>query len=382
MIKRVYSIGLAVLTVLSSVTAMLIFPQLDPLTGVVGLLVQLAGVVVVGYLRPPFAGLALLLVTVAASWLPTGWQVAYDHQLIVWIPFAAAIASNRVISESRSRPELILGLAPLPLWCLVTIGNADPSPTTVLAGIAPVLGGLCFALLSRLGDARRDRLAALEQERRTAERERLLADLHDVITHRITRVVLRSRQLAAVTEPPVRDGLSEIERTATETLTALRDYLTAARPGEPTTTDHGAGTVADLRTELAGIVAEEQGLGRPVALADHDGDDRTMISSAVRSCLLRAAREALTNAAKHAAESPVMIELVAGRGRVRLAVINEAPTEGPDVALRGSGSGTGLRGLASRCQLLGGALTTGPEPSGGFAVRVDLPAAELAAVSG
>lgn len=382
MIKRVYTLGLAVLTVLSSVTAMLIFPQLDPLTGVIGLLAQLAGVVVVGYLRPPFAGLALLLVTVAASWLPTGWQLVYANQLIVWIPFAATIASNRVIAESRSRPELILGLLPLPLWGLVTIGNGELSPTTVLAGIAPVLGGLCFALLSRLQQARRDRLASLEQERRAAERERLLADLHDLITHRITRVVLRSRQLAATTEPPTRDGLTEIERTATETLTALRDYLAAARPGEPSQTDHGASPVAALRSELAGIVAEEQGIGRAVTLAAADDDDHTMISSAVRSCLVRAVREALTNAAKHAAGGAVVIGLGTGRGRIRLSVINEAPPAGPDAALHNSGSGTGLRGLASRCQLLGGALTTGPEPTGGFSVRVDLPATEPAAVSG
>ncbi|MFC7624831.1 sensor histidine kinase [Microlunatus sp. GCM10028923] len=382
MIKRVYTLGLAALTVLSSVTAMLIFPQLDPLTGAVGLAVQLAGVVVLGYLRPPFAALALLVVTVAASWLPTGWQVVYDHQLIVWIPFAATIASNRVIGESRSRLELILGLAPLPLWCLVTIGNAEPSPTTVLAGIAPVLGGLCFALLGRLGQARRDRLASLEQERRAADRERLLADLHDLITHRITRVVLRSRQLAATTEPPVRDGLTEIERTATETLTALRDYLTEARPTEPTPTDHGATPVAELRAELAGIVAGERDLGRQVTLAELDGDDHTMINSAVRSCLVRAVREALTNAAKHAAGAAVVIELGAAAGRVKLSVINTAPPAGPDAALHRSGSGTGLRGLDSRCQLLDGTLNGGPEPDGGYAVRVDLPAAATAAVSG
>ncbi len=377
MIPRTYLIAFAALTVVSAVMAVLIFPELDPLTGVVGLVVQLTALLVVAHLRLVIASVTVLIMTMALSWSPSAWQVVYDHGLIIWIPVAASLVAGRVVVEARSRLELILSLAPLAAWCVVTIGNAGPSLITVLAGIAPVLGGICLALVIRLREARRDRLAALEQARINADRERLLADLHDLITHRITRVVLKSRQMAAVAEqPPVRDGLGEIERTATETLTALRDYLTAARPVEPTG-DQGVRPVADLRTELAGIVDAERGLDRTIRLAEPTGDDRIMINSAVHGCVVRAVHEALTNAAKHAAGAPVEIILEAGGARsadlIMLSVINGPPLAGPDAGLHRSGSGAGLRGLVSRCQLLGGTLTAEPDDRGGFAVRVELP---------
>ncbi len=376
-LPRIYLTVFAGLTVVFAVMGILIFPELDRVTVLIGLLVQLTGLLVVAFLRPVIGSVTVLIMTMTLSWTPTGWQIMYDNQLIIWIPVAASLVSGRVIVESRSRLELIMGLAPLVAWCAVTIGNVGVSPISVLGSISPVLVGICIALVIRLREARKDRLASLEQARLTADRERLLADLHDLITHRITRVVLKSRQLAAGAEltagaelAPVRDGLAEIERTATETLTALRDYLTAARPIEPTA-DQGARPVADLRSELTEIVAAERALDRTIRLAEPSGDDRTMINSAIHGCLVRAVREALTNAAKHAAGAPVEIILEA-RELVRLSVINGAAVAGPDATLHGSGAGAGLRGLASRCHLLGGTMTAEPA-GGGFAVRVQLP---------
>lgn len=371
-LPRTYLTVFAGLTVVFAVMGILIFPELDRPTVLIGLLVQLTGLLVVAFLRPVIGSVTVLIMTMVLSWTPTDWQTLYDNQLIIWIPVAASLVSGRVIVESRNRLELIMGLAPLVAWCVVSIGNVGVTPISVLGSISPVLAGICIALVIRLREARKDRLASLEQARITADRERLLADLHDLITHRITRVVLKSRQLAAgADQPPVRDGLGEIERTATETLTALRDYLTAARPIEPTA-DQGARPVADLRSELTEIVVAERGLDRTVRLAEPSGDDRIMINSAIHGCLVRAVREALTNAAKHAAGAPVEITLAA-RELVRLTVINEPAVAGPDAALHASGSGAGLRGLASRCQLLGGTMTAEPDGRGGFAVRVELP---------
>lgn len=383
---RGYLIIFAALTLVTGVAAMLIFPRLDPVTGLLGLMVQLTGVLVVSRLRPPIAATTVLVLTLAVSWVDTGWQDAYRHQLIIWIPVAASVASTRVVDESRSRPELVLGLVPLALWCLVTVVNVGPSPITVLAGLAPVLAGVCFALFRRLQQARRDRLAALEQQRIAAERDRLSADLHDLITHRITRVVLRSRRLAAVTDQPeVSEGLGDIERTATETLTALRDYLAAARPADGRGADPPNGseqrTVAELRAELAGIVAAERGLDRVVRLAEPSGPDERPIDGAVYACALRVVREGLINAAKHAAGAAVTVALTVD-DRLRIAVVNEHPSAGPDPALGAAGSGAGLRGLDGRCRLLGGTLTAGPEPEGGFAVRVELPTADRPVAAG
>lgn len=380
MIARGYLIVFAGLTLLAGVAAMSIFPRLDPVTGVIGLLVQLTAVLVIGRLRPPIAAATVLVVTLAVSWVDTGWQDAYRHQVIIWIPIAASMASTRVVDESRSRAELVLGLAPLAAWCVVTVGNAGPSPITVLAGIAPVLAGLCFALFRRLQQARQDRLAELERQRIAADRERLLTDLHDLITHRITRVVLRSRQLGAtVDQPRLRDGLSDIERTATETLTALRDYLAAARPAAAGDAGRSAAaeprTVAELGHDLAGIVAAERGLDRSVRLDAPSSSAEVAIDPVVYACAVRVVREGLINAAKHAAGSAVTVTVTA-TDRLRIAVINDRPPAGPDPGLGAAGSGTGLRGLAGRCRLLGGTLAAGPEPDGGYAVRVELPTAD------
>lgn len=373
MVIKIVAIGLAALTVLSGVGSMLIFPELGPVAGLIGLVLQLAGTIAVAFLRPPYAAATVVIITAAVAWLPTGWQVAYDHEAVLWIPIAATIASNRLVIESRSRIELIISSALVAVWCMITIVNNEPSLIVVLAGIAPVLGGICFALLSRLAGARKDRLATLQQARLSAEREQLLADLHDLITHRITRVVLRSRQLATPDRTPeVRDGLAEIERTATETLTALRDYLITARPVEPSGAGDDARPLAELQAQLGEIVEAERRLDRSVRLGTTIHDGRIMINSAVSACLIGATREALTNAAKHAAGASVTVALAAD-DRVRLSVINEPPPAGPDAKLRQSGSGTGLRGLGRRCQLLGGQLTAEPDERGGFAVRVDLP---------
>lgn len=86
MISRAYLIVFAALTVASTVMAMVIFPELDPVTALIGLLVQLTGILVVAYLRLVIASLTVLIMTVVAAWAPTDWQVVYDHQLIVWLP--------------------------------------------------------------------------------------------------------------------------------------------------------------------------------------------------------------------------------------------------------------------------------------------------------
>ncbi|MFF3206456.1 histidine kinase [Streptomyces sp. NPDC002962] len=258
----------------------------------------------------------------------------------------------------------------------------------LLVGVRPalasewVLGALLYVVCAGLGEARRQwlkgrslatrLLAGAEEARRRAgetERRRLTRELHDVSAHHLTSVVITvdaARRLGDSRPELTAEALSFAERTGTETLTALQRLVgllrDADRPAPP-----------PMTARIEELIAGFGRLGRPIDAVLPD-DLAGPAAEAVHGIV----REALTNALRHAPGSAAHVSVRRGEGVLELSVDNAPPRgSAPDGvgvgAVDGLGSGRGVAGMRERAAAVGGELTAGPAPGGGWRVRATLP---------
>nr|WP_055501264.1 histidine kinase [Nonomuraea pusilla] len=301
----------------------------------------------------------------------------------------------QLMFASDLRPPL---RAVLPLGLL---GGAVALAGMVLYGVAPgaialYLAVLAICLLLALhrrqhrAQARQTRLL-LEQTRRAQhesaraaamdERARIARELHDVLAHSLGALGVQLELAEALlTERDDRAGaverLRRSRRLAAEGLREARAAVAALRADVP-----------ELGPALAALAGEHrEHHGTPVGVRV-EGTPRRLPPPAEVS-LLRTAREALTNAAKHAPGAPVELALSFEERCVRLAVTNPAPPSVPATTARTAGSadpvtcagpagvaGFGLAGMRERIALVGGTLRAGTDgPGRGWTVTAEVPA--------
>ena len=226
-----------------------------------------------------------------------------------------------------------------------------------------VLGA--FVRQRRAEDAVRRRLAAADAT--AAERARIARELHDVVTHHVTAMVVQSDATQFVAESPERvvtalTTIGEAGRQALSELRYLLDVLEAT--GESATQRTPVtGTVRDLveRTRMG---------GQPVDLVE-DGDQ-----SALPVAVYRVVQEGLTNAVKYAAGQPTVVRVGNSGGYVEVEVTSAAAPVPPSAGAGGGLSGgRGLTGLRERVGMLGGELTAGEQPDGRFRLHARIPIA-------
>ncbi|MCT2590156.1 histidine kinase [Streptomyces sp. N2-109] len=201
---------------------------------------------------------------------------------------------------------------------------------------------------------------------RLAERARIAREMHDVLAHRLSLLVLHTGVLQRRGEEvpePVRERLSLLRDTSAHALDDLRDLLGALRDHE------GPAPLAPTSDDLPALIAESEAAGIRVhaRLGTLHG-----LSAAVRLAVHRIVQEALTNARKHAPAAPVDLTVTVRRGRVEIRVENACP---PPTARHGDGAhhGYGLVGIAERVSALHGELTTRRTDEGRFVLRAELP---------
>ena len=232
----------------------------------------------------------------------------------------------------------------------------------LMLGIAWGIGA--WLRQTRAAEAEHRRVAA--ESARAAERTRLAAELHDVVTHHVTAMVVQAEAARYLTADPDRldRTLTAVTDTGRRAIGDLRQLLDVLDP------DHGTDARAPTGGELRDLVERSREAGQPVEYVE-EGTPLTDGSSA-QIVAYRVVQEGLTNALKHARGSRTLVRVEHGLDDVTV----EVSTEGPgSAAAPVEGSGRGLVGLRERVSLLGGELIAGPQAGGTFVVRARIPGA-------
>ncbi len=228
-----------------------------------------------------------------------------------------------------------------------------------------------------------ERAARHEAEARTAaaraadaERSRIARELHDVIAHNVSVIVVQAAAAGRIIDDDpgqAKASLATIEATGREALSEMRRLLGVLRAGEPSP----SGPQPSLE-RLPALVAEMRASGLPVELAV-EGDPRDL-PPGVDLSAYRVIQEALTNALRHAGRTSTRVVVRYGRDAIDVEVVDEGRADGRmagparDVAGGGiAATGHGLAGMRERVALVRGELEAGPRPEGGFRVRARLP---------
>ncbi|MDN3020582.1 sensor histidine kinase [Streptomyces sp. S.PB5] len=232
---------------------------------------------------------------------------------------------------------------------------------------ATFLSTMVTAAILSLSEAVRELRAAREElARRAVEKERLRfsRDLHDLLGHTLSVIVVKSeaaRRLASRDMDAALAQITDIESVGRQALTEIREAVTGYRDGSLATELDRARSAL----EAAGIEPVVRHSGPPLA-----AQTETLLSWVVR--------EAVTNAVRHSGAGRCEISVEGAAERVRLRVMDDG--RGPsDTA---GSPGTGLTGLRERLAAAGGRLEAGPGvgPRGGFVVVAELPVGAVGTV--
>ncbi|WP_162931021.1 sensor histidine kinase [Streptomyces sporangiiformans] len=317
-----------------------------------------------------------------SMWLVPGWFLASADGAGVWVPSATPFAAySAVVFSARPRVAWVLtGVLTLLATRLWALSFAVTASGLVLTAVPALLGmyvgarrGLIAVLTERAERAERERVLVAEQAR-AEERVRLAGEMHDVVTHRVSLMVLQAGALCVTASDAHARAEAEALRAAgCQALEELRDLVGVLR--SPRSAVKVVGTaerdVSGSGPGLAMLVAESRAVGMEVEF--REVGDGSVLAPVVARTAHRIVQEALTNVRKHAPGGSVRVDVRYEVDRVRLLVRNTAPTKPGDVELAASGSGSGLSGLRQRTELVGGTFASGPLPDGGFTVESALP---------
>jgi signal transduction histidine kinase len=248
-------------------------------------------------------------------------------------------------------------------WVLFRIGTA-----VMAAALGESVRSRRVLTAEALERAERAERTREEEARRrvNAERLRIAREVHDTVAHAIAVINVQAGVTAHVLDKrpeQVRDTLVTIEQTSARALDELRAALGLLRGA-----DDGRAPAAGLDQveELAGM-AREAGLDVKVEM----GPAPPELPGAVDQAAYRIVQESITNAIRHAGPARVTVSLRYGPTDLEILVSDDG--RGPDGPAAG---GQGIVGMRERAALLGGELTAGPRPGGGFQVRARLPLSE------
>ncbi|KJK47957.1 histidine kinase [Lentzea aerocolonigenes] len=287
---------------------------------------------------------------------------------------AMATIATLVREESRARSVIgtLLVLAAMTVaevlgWPIVSaVEYREWSPDALnfsIAGCVLLVLSVGSGLYFRARDAERaSQLAASVAAAQNSERMALARELHDVVAHYVTAIVVHA-QAGQMNRDAAEQVLPTIEASGYEALTAMRRLVGTLRDGESSGPAASSSLVDDVRS-----LAAESGL--PVRLSF---DLQDAVPQELARSVLRLVQESLTNTQKHAsAVSSVDVGLSSSDGVLRLAVADDGVASG--VPVGGSG-GYGLVGMRERVELLGGRFSAGRREPTGWTVRAELPLA-------
>ncbi|GAA3378887.1 histidine kinase [Streptomyces sannanensis] len=274
----------------------------------------------------------------------------------------AVCAMAFTLSDMTSLPSPNLDLAQTAT--LITLGY------TAATAAAPVF-------LGQLVQTRRDlslRLAEISEVRDheqlltaqavlAKERAQLAREMHDVVSHQVSLIAVRAGALQVGTaDADAKEAAATIRRLSVQTLDELRHMVSVLRAsgGRPTELTPQP-SLADLQQLVSGSGIE----AKLMTDLPHD------LPPTLQRAVYRTVQEALTNVRKHAPGATASLHIRHEGDAVRVTVTNTAPTR---PALPLPSAHHGLVGLRQRAALLGGTITSGPTPDGGYELCLELPA--------
>jgi signal transduction histidine kinase len=304
---------------------------------------------------------------------------------------ATAAYTNEIWAFDRGRAELSMAIVLFTLvklgdrrfgaliaGCILVLdftwgftwGTYAPNPTLTIIGIIPMhiaawALGEFFHAREQLSTEEEKRAEAQTRAAAAEERTRIARELHDVLAHSMSVIVLNAEgaKLARHRDPAVVDRtLDTIGRTGRDALAELRRLLEVLHAGQEARSPQP--TVAELR-ELV-----EQS-GRDITL-EVGGDLEGLPASAALQAY-RIVQEALTNMIKHApADATGRVSVTFEPPEIRIEVTNTGGRAAPAPAPALPSSGRGLTGMRQRVEMFHGELATGPSPDGGYRVHASL----------
>ena len=293
------------------------------------------------------------------------------------LPFAGyALGRYQPPGRLRWTAVALTALAGLQPWSLTSVADMTGhlAGAGVLVALPAVVGAwvrtraeLLSALLERAERAESEQ-QLLARKAVLEERARIAQEMHDVVGHRVSLMVLQAGaiEMASTDPPKVRLLAEQVQQAGRRALEELRQVVGLLRTEEDRQPAPLAPqpTLADLEDLLAG--ATDAGLE---VVVDRRGAPRPLDPTVERAAY-RVVQEALTNAGKHAPGAAVAVTLDYRPAELAVAVVNRRPTR--PVAAMPSG-GHGLVGLRERVRAVGGDLHAEPRLDGGFAVQAVLP---------
>jgi len=303
----------------------------------------------------------LLVVSVVAS--PASIGIA---QLL------AGLALGELAMRRSWLPQLVCGTAVacgVGTFYLATQPDAEPVPTVlrvlIMVGF-PVLAGRHLRSLREL--AQRYRREGLDAARirdaevraaREAERTSIARELHDLVAHHVSSIVLRVGVARHVPPDPdaFRAALDDVHESGTDALKDLRDLVSVLRA--PGASDAALLGPDGLDPALRQAVERcgQAGFAVTGAITERGGG----LDSVRRLAVLRIVQESLTNVMRHARPgATVEVDVRGTADHVEIGVYNDGAAGHPSAAR----SGHGLIGMAERVTVLGGTFSAGPTPTG------------------
>ncbi|QVQ54324.1 hypothetical protein J4H86_11940 [Spiractinospora alimapuensis] len=281
-----------------------------------------------------------------------------------WFPILLTCGVGYMIALNWQNPTLGSVLYTAALW--FGTGGA------LALGISLYRNNL-IAVTRRAEHAERTR--EQEAQRQVAdERIRIARELHDAVGHRLATISLQAgvaNHLAGAARPtdepdPTQEALAAIRQESTDALRELRTTVGILREHDATEADRAptdpAPRLEDLRSLVRTMGAAGMELRAELDLSTAEVPDM------VAAACYRVVREALTNAARHAPDTPVTLRVAPLPHGLEIDVRNGLEASGG-----GGGQGVGLLGMRERVTALGGVFEAGPEPSGSFRVWAVLP---------
>jgi signal transduction histidine kinase len=337
---------------------------------------------------------AVVPIALAIPYPLLGWRIGWLALLLVpvplpgiswwnglpWAPVQVLVVVVLVCAAGirHGRPVLwwLWALTLLPWWFWV-VRHGPGVVTAAVGSVAFLAMGVAVDGAASRGRSQRAladqaEQTELERARRAVleERTRIARELHDVVAHHMSLMAVRAEsaphRLGALPDPDqVRAEFGALSGSAREALADMRRLLGVLRSDQPAERAPQPGL-----SDLPALIDAARQAGMAVELSSLPAPDQVPPSADV--CAYRIIQEALSNAGRHAAGAPITVSVHHDADTVTLRVANGPLASAPPRA-NGHRPGHGLAGMRERIELLGGSLSAGPAPDGGFVVSAVLP---------